>query len=149
MGAFKWLFSMSDSRHDMMWFFRKNTGEIIGHLLFMIYFPENPAFNHWRGEVFGFLPHLVPTFKGSHRFPKLDFIEQNLYLWILDSDANHNAFVKEVKHGGLQLPEDFESNFYLALAKVGAILHEVSLVLVSSHDILFREYSDILEKYGL
>jgi uncharacterized protein (DUF952 family) len=115
----------------------------------MIYFRNNRAYSHWRGEAFGFIPHRLSVFKGTHKFPKQDFLDQALFLWIIDSDAVPKHFEYEVKQKGLALPPDFGELFYLAVAKVGGILHEVTGILVREHKIEFDQFLAILEKHGL
>jgi hypothetical protein len=115
----------------------------------MVYFRGSSSYDHWRGESFGFLPHTISTFKGSKRYPKLDFIEQNLFLHCIDSDGVRRLFVDRVSKKGLSLPGDFQNTYWESVALVGRVLHEVSLVLYENHSILSEEYYGILDRFGL
>jgi hypothetical protein len=140
---------MADPRRDLAHDLRKYSGPLIDHLLFMIYFKDNPAYFHWRGEAFGFIPHRIPLFKGTHRYPKQDFLDQALFLWIIDSDGVPKYFKSEARRKGLALPDDFDDSFFMAVAKVGGILHEVTGILAREHMISSDQFSAILEKHGL
>jgi hypothetical protein len=143
------IFSMSDSRKEMFFLLRENSGERILHLLLMAYFRDNPAYNHWRGESFGFIPHQLSTFKGSHRYPKIDFIEQNLFLHCIDSDGFIKLFRGLVSKKSLVLPSDFQDTYRQKIHLVGLVLHEVSIILAKDHAIEDYEYYGILSRHGL
>jgi hypothetical protein len=149
MGYLGPIYSMSDSRKEMFFLLRENSDERILHLLLMAYFRDNPAYNHWRGESFGFIPHRLSTFKGSHRYPKIDFIEQNLYLHCIDSDGFVKLIRGLVNKKGLVLPSDFQDSYWKKILLVGRILHEVSIILARDHAIEDYEYYDILSRNSL
>jgi hypothetical protein len=123
---------------------------LIIHLLFLIYFKGNSSYRHWRGEAYGFVPHYITCFKRSHKFPKQDFLDHSLFLWLLDSDlAIKNSFSHRVGKEGLSFPENFESSYPQSVLKVGMILHEATGVLAARREIDPDQFSAILEKPGL
>jgi hypothetical protein len=141
--------SMAESRYDMKGTLSRYTGELFDHLLLLIYFKGNPSYNHWRGECFGFLPQYLKVFKDSHRYPSLDFIEQWVYLHLIDSDGVFNAFRDRVGYKGLFLPLDFGQTYDRAMLKIGNILHKVCLILHEDHKILPEQFYAILDQYDL
>jgi hypothetical protein len=143
------VYSMADPRRDLAHDIRKYSGPLIEHLLFLIYFKDNPAYPHWRGEAFGFIPHQVSVFKGTHKFPKQDFLDQALFLWLIDSDAVQKNFVYAVSKKGFMLPLRFESSLWESLSKIGSVLHEVTGILAKDRVIHSEQFYDILDRHGL
>lgn len=50
--------------------------QTIEHLLKLYLMPDNPARNHWQGEVYGFI-HTVEKLKRTNKYPTA----QNIYNW--------------------------------------------------------------------
>jgi hypothetical protein len=139
---------MAEARNDMKQRLDRNSENIIVHLLLMYFFPSNPARNHWRGEVFGWLPSIT-RFKGSHSYPGRVFIEQHLSLWVLDSVAVEQRFVRKVEEEGIVLPCDYRTFYPGALEVARRVLHDVSGVLEVYKSINLDDYLAILDDHGL
>jgi hypothetical protein len=140
---------MADPRGNMSHELRRYSGPLLNHLLFLVYFKNEPSYNHWRGEAFGFFPHFITRFKGSHKFPSLKFLEQSIFRWLSDSDAVPSHFKYTVAQKGLELPADFEVYFPEAILIVEEVLHEATKILAADHKIESFQFSKILRDFGL
>jgi len=124
---------------------------LITHLLFLIYFPEEQSYNVWRNDSYDkFLPKELFRFKDTHRYPDLKFLKHNLYEYHIDTESWIPRFNYILDKKGLKHNEDVDTTImgYLETTITG-ILEEACEILHRKKSISKNEYFDILSQYGL
>lgn len=70
--------AQSLKRNEIMQDVHRKSAVIVEHLLKLILMPDNPARNHWQGEIAGQLNH-IRSMKGSNKYPSAKMLMQWLY----------------------------------------------------------------------
>ena len=149
------IFSMAEVKREYAIKLNSKTSILLDHMLLLCLCYENRAYNKWKNEVYNnFIPHRLDVFKGSHKFPDLQFLRHNIYEHSTDpinimAEVFAGSFKGFLKQKGITPTVDVDMNINAALERISSALNDICVVLANKHHITLDEYWSILDKNSI
>lgn len=133
------IFAMADTKSNIAAKLEGTTLQIVKHIIKIYLYPEHPAVNHWKTEVYGFL-HTIPRIKRKNTFPTKEFILQEtigvnrsvIPLWVEnvvddygESDRDESNVMAAIEDYYSMLAEELSYRGDISKQKVYAKLTEI------------------------
>ena len=109
------IFAMADTKSNIAAKLEGTTLQIVKHIIKIYLYPEHPAVNHWKADVYGFL-HTIPRIKRKNTFPTKEFIlretvevnRDTIPLWVENVVDDYGESDRDIA-GVIDVIEDYYS----------------------------------------
>lgn len=144
---------MSHERSDIRQTYFSGFDNITDHLIMLLTINSPDTYDHWRTEVYGFLPKGLTT-KGSHNFMKEKTIYKLFYGFVEDISDSHIRFIfnKELKRAVKEgKPKPTMKSYSLQQVKqiVDSYAHWLAGMLSKTEDIDEDDVYAELDRFGV